>query len=210
MSTPVPITATVAPPAASAPRCAAASMPRASPLTTTTPAAARSDASCSATASPYGEGRREPTMAARGPSGGGHRPRVWSAGTEGKSRGCILQPVAEGFEHMLLADLVRAVEVGGGAGDPPGPVKAPRREPLLLGPALERPSRRRVELGLRTQARGLEHRVETALPVELPAPRQDDPFAHGRRRFALRLVGEQAGGHPAHGDLQVDPVQQRP
>src|SRR6267142_5943746 len=51
-------------------------MPSASPLTTITPARARSAASCSATASPYGEGRRDPTIATLGPSGGGQRPRV--------------------------------------------------------------------------------------------------------------------------------------
>src|SRR5579859_7268734 len=154
MSTPVPITATVAPPEASAPRCAAASMPRASPLTTITPAAARSDASCSATASPYGDGRREPTMAARGPSGGGQRPRVWRAPTSGC---CILKPVAEGFEHVRLTDLVGTVEVCRRAGHPPGPVEASRRQPLLVGPALERASRGRVEPRLPAQASRLEH-----------------------------------------------------
>src|SRR2546421_12949836 len=96
----VPVTAPVPPPALSAPRCAAASTPSASPLMTPTPARARSRASCSATASPYGEGRREPTIAARGPSGGGHRPRVLSAA----SRSDILEPEAKRFEDVVLVD----------------------------------------------------------------------------------------------------------
>ena len=50
------------PPPASAPRCAAASIPRAIPLTTTSPAPASSWPSSSATSSPYELGRREPTI----------------------------------------------------------------------------------------------------------------------------------------------------
>ena len=61
MSTPQPSTATVSPPAASAPLCAAVSMPRAMPLTIVRPACARSAESRSATARPYGVGRRVPT-----------------------------------------------------------------------------------------------------------------------------------------------------
>ena len=52
-SMPCPSTAIVRPPAASAPRCAAVSMPRASPLTIVTPRAARSAARRSATSTPY-------------------------------------------------------------------------------------------------------------------------------------------------------------
>src|SRR6478672_6792051 len=63
MSVPEPSTAIVDPPPASAPRCAAESTPRARPLTTTTPRAARSAASVSATLRLYGEPAREPTMA---------------------------------------------------------------------------------------------------------------------------------------------------
>src|SRR5213078_2923858 len=99
-STPVPITATVTPPALSAPRCAAASMPSARPLTTTTPARPSSSPSCSATASPYGDGLREPTIATRGPSGGGHRPRARSSGSD------ILQPETERLEDVVLLDLL--------------------------------------------------------------------------------------------------------
>src|SRR5262245_19478055 len=120
-STPVPMTATVAPPPLRAPRCAAASMPRARPLMTTTLARARSRASCSATASPYGEGRREPTIATRGPSGGGHLPLVRRRG----SGGDILEPEAEGFEDVLFLDVVRSGEIRRGPGHAPGAVKAP-------------------------------------------------------------------------------------
>src|SRR5437879_4921997 len=53
-STPVPITATVTPPPLTAPRCAAASIPSARPLTTMTPARAPSRPTCSPTAPPLG------------------------------------------------------------------------------------------------------------------------------------------------------------
>src|SRR5437660_835281 len=112
------MTATVIPPPFKAPRCAAASMPSARPLTTTTPTRASSSPSCSATASPYGDGRREPTIATRGPSGGGQRPRVRSSGSD------ILQPETERLEDVVLLDLLRPVEVGRGARDPPRAVKA--------------------------------------------------------------------------------------
>src|SRR5205823_1671071 len=46
------------------------------PLTITAPASARSWARRSATASPYGVGRRAPTTATRGPWGGGQAPRT--------------------------------------------------------------------------------------------------------------------------------------
>lgn len=62
-SGPVAMTATVRPPASSAPRCAAASMPRASPLTTTQPAAAAWPASTRVTSRP--RGRRPPRADAR-------------------------------------------------------------------------------------------------------------------------------------------------
>ena len=54
-SAPEPSTAIVEPPPASAPRCAAESTPRASPLTMTMPRDARSAASRSATARAYGD-----------------------------------------------------------------------------------------------------------------------------------------------------------
>src|SRR5947207_5819022 len=65
-SIPDPRTPTVRPPALSAPRCAAASTPRARPLTMVSPAAARSPASRSATLSAYGEAARAPTIATPG------------------------------------------------------------------------------------------------------------------------------------------------
>src|SRR2546423_1457874 len=75
-STPDPSTATVIPPAASAPRCAAESTPRARPLTTTTPRTARSPASCSATDKAYGDAAREPTTATASAFNGATQPRV--------------------------------------------------------------------------------------------------------------------------------------
>src|SRR5205809_8086577 len=106
------MTATVIPPPFKAPRCAAASMPSARPLTTTTPTRASSSPSCSATASPYGDGRREPTIATRGPSGGGQRPGVRSSGSR------LLQPETEHLEAVELLDLDRHVELGRGAPRP--------------------------------------------------------------------------------------------
>src|SRR5712692_5790053 len=153
MSTPVPMTATVTPPPANAPRWAAASMPNASPLTTITPARARSAASCSATASPYGEGRRDPTIATRGPSGGGQRPRV----RRPTASGCdILEAVAERFEDVALADVLCPIEVGRRAGHPPCAVKPAGGETPLLGPTLEEPARGRLQAGQLPEPRGLE------------------------------------------------------
>src|SRR5436305_9894454 len=133
MSTPVPSTASVAPPPSRAPRWAAASMPLARPLTTTAPAAARSAASRSATAAPYGVGRREPTIATRGPSGGGQQPRTWSPGSGGAFM--LEQPVAEGFQEVPLGDSLLSVEVGGRPGHPPGPMEAAGGHSPLFGPA---------------------------------------------------------------------------
>src|SRR5216683_1088221 len=138
MSTPVPMTATVTPPPTSAPRWAAASQPSARPLTTTTPARARSAASCSATASPYGDGRREPTIATRGPSGGGHLPLALRLLRSG---GDVMQSIPQGFEDMAVGDELRAFEVGRGPRDAPGPVKTTRRQTLPVRPALEGLSR---------------------------------------------------------------------
>ncbi len=67
-STPDPSTATVAPPAASAPSWAAASIPCARPLTTTAPRAASSPARARASARPADVARRLPTIATAGPS----------------------------------------------------------------------------------------------------------------------------------------------
>src|SRR6266566_4582195 len=170
-STPVPSTATVTPPAFSEPRCAAASMPRARPLMTMTPARASSSASCSATASPYGDGRREPTIAARGPSGGGHLPFVLSSG-----RG-ILEPETEGLEHMLLADLVGCGQVGRRARHAPRAMEPACAEATLRRPPLEGSSRGGRQRRQLAQPRRLQLRVETSLPLELPAPRPDDALA---------------------------------
>src|SRR4029077_4423758 len=142
MSTPVPITATVTPPALSAPRWAAASIPRARPLTTITAERARSAASCSATASPYGDGRRDPTIATRGPAGGGQRPRARKVDRSG---GGIVEPVAEGFENVTLVDAVGCLQVGRSARNAPRPVKASSGEPALLSPALQSLPRRCIE-----------------------------------------------------------------
>src|SRR5262252_3987398 len=141
----------------------------------TTPARASSNASSSATASPYGVGLRDPTIATRGPSGGGHRPRVRRSG------GDILEAEAQRFQDVALLDRFRGIEVGRGAGDAPGAVKATRRQTSLSAPALQRAPGRRGEPGEGPQTRRLELRVETALSLELPAPGEDHPPAHGFR-----------------------------
>src|SRR5713101_969773 len=79
-------------------------MPRASPLTIVTPRAAKSAASDSATSTPYGVGRREPTMAIASASSGSSEPRTWSAGGEG------MTPSIAGYRSSLG---VRKVEWGG-------------------------------------------------------------------------------------------------
>src|SRR5437867_13099884 len=98
-------------------------MPSASPLITITPAAARSEPSCSATASPYGDGLREPTSATRGPAGGGQRPRERSPATSGRG---IVQPVAGPLENGPVGDSPRGVRVRGPPRHPPRPVEPPR------------------------------------------------------------------------------------
>src|SRR5262245_3850057 len=82
-SIPWPSTASVRPPAASAPRWAAASMPRASPLTIVTPLDARSAARDSATSTPYAVAARAPTMAIARASSGWSAPRTSSSGADG-------------------------------------------------------------------------------------------------------------------------------
>src|SRR5712691_12186520 len=173
MSTPVPMTATVTPPPINAPRCAAASHPSARPLTTTTPARARSAASCSATASPYGDGRRDPTIATRGPSGGGHRPLALRPLRSG---GDVMQSIPQRFEDVAVGDELGGFEVGRGPRDTPGPVKAARGQTLPLRPAFEGESRPRLERGQISQPAGPELRVEAALTRELSGSRRQDPF----------------------------------
>src|SRR5665213_3321903 len=76
---PQPSTATVPPPPSSAPWCAAASTPRAMPLTTVTPAAASSAPRSRAVSRAPGAARREPTTATQGLPGGGRRPITQSS-----------------------------------------------------------------------------------------------------------------------------------
>src|SRR5258708_11037135 len=79
----------------------------------------------------------------------------------------------------------------------------------LVRPSLERSPRCGIQAGELAQARGLQLRVETALPVELAAPRRDHPLAHDRRAFAGRFRGQRLQLHAAYADLEVDPVQHR-
>ena len=120
-SAPDPSTAIVDPPPASAPRCAAESTPRARPLTTTTPRAARSAARRSATASAYGDAAREPTMATAGRSSAAATPRIQStsggsamaasaAGYDGSLQGTALMPPLASRD--ALAASARRVERG--------------------------------------------------------------------------------------------------
>jgi hypothetical protein len=95
-SAPDPSTATVDPPPASAPRCAAESTPRARPLITTMPRAARSAPRRSATASPCGDAAREPTSATAGCSSADAAPRIQS--TNG---GSVIAASAAGYEGSL-------------------------------------------------------------------------------------------------------------
>src|SRR5882672_8857950 len=181
-------------------------MPSASPLTTITPARARSAASCSATASPYGEGRRDPTIATLGPSGGGQRPRV----RRSSASGCdILEPIPERLENVPLADLLGAIEVGRGPGHPPGSMKSASGETPLLRPALQDPARGCLQPGQLSQSRGLELGVEAALASQLPRAGCDHALAHRRRAFAGRFRGQGLELDPPDADFQVDPVQQR-
>ena len=74
-SSPAGSTAAVTPEASSAPSCAAASIPRARPLTTAQPSRARSAASTRARSRPYGVDAREPTIATAR-RGSGSAPRT--------------------------------------------------------------------------------------------------------------------------------------
>src|SRR5947209_17688994 len=201
------MTATVIPPPVKAPRCAAASMPSARPLMTTTPARASSSPSCSATASPYGDGRREPTIATRGPSGGGQRPFVLSAGR--LSGGDIVQPETERFEDVALLDLCRAVHVRGRPCDAPGAMESPRGQAALRGPAFEASASSLAQRSEAAQRARFELRVEHRLALVLPPSRRDHSLAHPRRLLAARLARERLEGDAADGNLEVDPVEER-
>src|SRR5947207_2830377 len=75
-------------------------------------------------------------------------PRARSGG----SGGDILQPEAERLEHVVLLDLLRPVDIGGGAGHPPGAVKSASGHAALRRPALQRVPRRRRQAGQLSQA----------------------------------------------------------
>src|SRR5882724_26029 len=98
---PVPNTATVRPPAARAPRWAAASMPAARPLTTVTPASASRRASSAAMRRPYSLARRAPTIAIAGSSGPPRLPRTAST-----SGGWAMWRSAGGYAPSLQATSV--------------------------------------------------------------------------------------------------------
>src|ERR1700694_3019062 len=200
------MTAMVTPPPLRAPRCAAASQPSARPLTTTTPARARSAASCSATASPQGDGRREPTIATRGPSGGGHRPRAFRVL---RSSGNVVQPVTERLEDVAVRDQLGAFEVGRGSCHAPGPMEATGRESLLLGPALEGPFRARLHRGESAQAAGFELGVEASLACLLTRARRQHALPDRLRGLTARLGGQRSERYAANLDLEVDAVEQR-
>src|ERR1700682_5222791 len=125
-------------------------------------------------------------MATRGPSGGGQRPRVRSSDMyfENKLGGDILEPEAERLEDVALTDLVGAVEVGRGAGDPPRPMEAAGRESTLLGPALERAARCRLQPRELPQPRRFELGVEASLALQLAAARRHHPITYGCRTLA--------------------------
>src|SRR5215472_17540881 len=127
-STPVPRTAIVQPSPMSAPSCAAASTPTARPLTTATPACARSVARRSATASPYGVGRRAPTIATFGQQGGGQRPRTLSSGSS------FDKAVPQRLHDVVLADRSPRVEIRDSACNTPGSVEAAGTQTTLAGP----------------------------------------------------------------------------
>lgn len=98
-SHPDPRTAIVRPAAESAPRWAAESIPRARPLTTTTPLDANSAPRRSATATPYGEAARDPTTATAGSLNASSEPLVQRTGG-----GSLMAPRAEGYsssDHVM-------------------------------------------------------------------------------------------------------------
>src|SRR5437660_8026243 len=111
-------------------------------------------------------------MAARGPSGGGHLPRVL------KSGGDILEAKAKGFEDVVLFDLRRAVEVRRGASDSPGPMEAAGRDASMGAPALERASCLGRQAGELAESGRLQLGVEAALTFLLQAPGGDHPLPH--------------------------------
>src|SRR5207245_10485086 len=90
---------------------------------------------------------------------------AWPAGTGSGSD--ILEPEAERLQDVVFFDLLRAIEVGRGAGHPPRTMKAARGHAALRGPALERAARWRREAGQLAETGGLELRVEHPLPFDL-------------------------------------------
>ena len=75
----------------------------------------------------------------------------------------VQEPVAERFQQVGLTDRRGSVEVGRGAGYPPGTVEGAGGETTLLGPPLQQPAPG-AERGVPTEAGGLELGVEAALP----------------------------------------------
>src|ERR687883_1657058 len=149
---PQPRTATVRPSASSAPRCASPSTPRARPLTTTTPAAARSRPSIRATCSPYDEHARAPTTAtAVRPSNSGEAsPRRYnrsggswiarsSGGRSRLRRKLTRRPVRERFGDVLWLDAVGRGERGDRAGDGSHLRTTPSRQAHALHGVREQP-----------------------------------------------------------------------
>src|SRR5256885_17099956 len=84
-----------------------------------------------------------------------------------RSRRQVLQPVTQRLEDVLLADPLRAVEVGRRPGHPPRAMKAASRQSLLLGPPLEGSPRRRFELCHPAQPRRSQLAVEASLTLQL-------------------------------------------
>src|SRR5258708_23498429 len=203
MSTPVPSTATVAPSPSSAPSWAAASTPSARPLTTTPPALARSVARRSATASPYGVGRRDPTMATRGPGGGGQVPRA-------RRSGCAFdKAVSQRLHDVPFADGSAGVQAGQRARDPPGTVVDTGAEASARRPAVERRPGLRDQRGPPAELRRAQGAVEAALPLALHLAGGQDPCPDRGGGLSARVAAQRLQRSAGKRDLQVDPVQQR-
>ena len=102
--------------------------------------------------------------------------------------------VLDGFGHVLGLDSVGAFEIRNRARDPQDPVVGASRKSqprnrilhqLLAFPIqfAETTDRAWGHLGVAEDAEGLQ-------PAELVRPRPEDPFADGRRFFALLVLGQ--------------------
>src|SRR5438477_4535618 len=145
-------------------------------------------------------------MATRGPAGGGHLPRAFSAET---SSGDIVKSIAERFQDVPVTDRLRPFQIRGRPRYPPCAVKPSRGQSLLLGPALESAPGTGLEQRHLAQSFRFQLGVEAALPIELSRPGRKDAFAHRGRRFASRLRGELGERHAADSHLEVDAVEER-